>query len=131
MLQRADCGLRLGGMFVGGRSMSKTCRKCLKEFPLSEDFFFHKKSSPDGFCDWCKSCKKEYMVQYRETHKSKIKKSRNKYNQDHQVELIRKRKEYYSLNKELNNFKCREYYCKNKDKVQIRYKSYRGQLPLG
>ena len=48
--------------------LTKVCTKCGRELPLSE---FNKfKISNDGLQCWCKSCLKEYHINWYETHKS-------------------------------------------------------------
>lgn len=45
----------------------KICTKCKKEKELTE--FTKLKTSKDGFYSWCKECKKDYDVKYRQTDK--------------------------------------------------------------
>ena len=57
---------------------TKVCAKCGRELPLSE--FSKQKKSKDGLIPWCKSCLKEYHINWYETHKSDVLNRQNKYN---------------------------------------------------
>ncbi len=39
----------------------RTCKDCVKEFPLTGTFFYVNKLSAGGFDPRCKSCRKEYQ----------------------------------------------------------------------
>ena len=57
---------------------TKVCAKCGRELPLSE--FSKQKKSKDGLIPWCKSCLKEYHINWYETHKSDVLTHQHKYN---------------------------------------------------
>jgi len=43
----------------------KTCIKCLKEFPKTEEYFRKNSATSDGFEGQCKKCRKKYFEDYR------------------------------------------------------------------
>ena len=62
----------------------KICTKCGKEKPETE--FYKDSSRKDGLFLWCKTCKKEYDVEYDNAHKeraSKLHSEWNKANREH------------------------------------------------
>lgn len=73
----------------------KRCTKCLRELPLTTEFYYANKSKPAGFESMCKDCAKTAQL--------------NRYYADHENNLIKKRSAYH----------------KNPDKHSIRAKQYR------
>ena len=45
--------------------MEKTCIKCNKELPKTEEYFRKNSSTKDGFEGQCKNCRKQYFSDYR------------------------------------------------------------------
>lgn len=86
--------------------MLKICCKCKKE--QSTDQFGKLKSSKDGLRYDCKTCRKEYREEYRET-------------------IIVKSKKYYEDNKNVLLPKNREYRERNKQEILAQRKEYRNR----
>lgn len=82
-----------------GEMGTKTCIKCREQKPQTTDFFSKDKSREDGFCVWCKECKREHERNYRQTKK--------------EVHQKRDRK-YYENNKERRSESNRKYRNENK-----------------
>jgi hypothetical protein len=105
----------------------KKCSKCLNEVQL---FLFHvKKSSPDGYNDVCKECKKGinslfyeknrnskllYQKEYRNINKEKVDSYKKEYNKTYSPL-------YYSLNKE-KKLKYNANYQSDRLKNDVNYK---------
>ncbi len=65
-LKCALCG-RDPNKVRGGNDMEekKTCIKCGKELPKTEEYFRKNSSTKDGFEGQCKECRKKYFADYR------------------------------------------------------------------
>ena len=88
----------------------KTCSKCKEEKPFSE---FHKnRSTKDGLCFQCKTCKIEVAKSHYEKNKDHFREYKRKYRQENK-DLIRERE--------------RKYRQENKETIREHYKN----LPAG
>jgi hypothetical protein len=83
--------------------MIKICCKCKKEQSTNE--FGKLKNSKDGFRYDCKTCRKEFREQNRETINAKL----NDYYTDNKESLLIKNKQYRERNKEAINHQRKEY----------------------
>lgn len=104
---------------------TKTCYKCLREFPLSSEHFYRSKTEKSGWKHICKECCKKVINEYRLHHKKEIRQTRKAYNESHKEEIKKYGKEYYKKNKIAENKNSAKYYQDNKPKVRIKYKKYR------
>lgn len=87
---------------------TKTCKKCGKIFPLTNEFFQPRKGAKDGFRNDCKKCISEYKKQYRKKN----------------IEILTaKRKERYIRNKERELTKNKEYKDSHKDELKQWFKN--------
>jgi hypothetical protein len=86
--------------------MSKVCYKCKNEQPNEQ--FGRLKSSKDGFRYDCKTCRKEYREENRDTINAKL-------------------KEYYASNKEVLLPRHKEYREQNKTAILAQRKEYRNR----
>jgi hypothetical protein len=46
----------------------KTCTKCNRELPATEEFFYLNSRYADGFRGWCKDCDRAYAAAYANKH---------------------------------------------------------------
>lgn len=82
----------------------KTCKRCQQKKSLTD--FGKDKNRKDGFTDWCKPCRNEYRLQWREN------------NLEHAKEIERKNKRDERERKGKEHFReyDRQWYAKNADK---------------
>ena len=57
----------------------KTCSKCKKEYPVTEEYFSKNIRCKDGFDSWCKGCYKEYRKKNPDYMKKYYKENREKF----------------------------------------------------
>lgn len=57
----------------------KVCNKCGDEKPLTKEYFYANKLNKDGFCIYCKDCKREFDKKYRQENEELIKERKKKY----------------------------------------------------
>jgi len=76
----------------------KKCKRC--EIEKDESCFSINQRSPDGKCNWCKSCTSEYKKEYSKLNVDKISKDKREYYQENKEYLIGQAKNYYQENKE-------------------------------
>jgi len=57
----------------------KTCSKCLKDLPATEEYFYRHSRSKDGFQYWCKKCNIAYGHNHREQNKEMYRGHRRKW----------------------------------------------------
>lgn len=99
----------------------KTCTKCGRTLPATEEYFYKHPSGKYGFGPICKECKKEY---YR-INKNKRVSYQQQYYENNGYKPIseqerKRRKLYYQSNKK----RIREYYQNNKEKIKKRQQIY-------
>jgi hypothetical protein len=103
----------------------KTCVKCHKTLPLTDQFFGIRDDSPDGFRNDCKMCVKkrrdDWHLRNRENQIGKMK----KYWVENRESMLRYKAEYNQSNKEVINKKCHDYYGENRVKVLLQMKQHR------
>lgn len=90
--------------------MFKICKKCKKELPLTNEYFYKEKMNTDGFKGSCKKC---------------MYGSNEKYRNEHTVNITEYLKQYQKNNKNIIAKKKKQYREKNKDKIAISNKEYR------
>lgn len=91
--------------------MNKTCTKCNQSKELKD--FRLKKSSSDGYTNWCKSCFRQYDI----NNKDIISKRKSLYYTSNKCLINKRNKLWYSNNKTRNSKRAHIYYLKNKDKI--------------
>jgi len=67
----------------------KACKKCKRELPATEEFFYKRNDSRDGFHSECISCYIKRVQNYAENNKDKVK----------EYDKKRHKKSYYENNK--------------------------------
>ena len=55
----------------------KTCIKCNKEFPKTEEYFRKNHATKDGFEGQCKTCRRKYFADYRAGKRARSKPGKN------------------------------------------------------
>ena len=85
-------------------STNKTCTKCNKDFPATNEFFNKHKRTKNRLGSYCKTCQKQYCQQYF---------------QDNKEEASKKHRENYQKNIEQRRQTYREWYKKNQKKIQV------------
>lgn len=81
---------------------TKICKKCGIEKELNQ-YRIQKSNGKERYCSWCRTCEKEYLVNYNKTNKKRIKYKQEyskKYQEEHKEELKSKRNKYYQKNKD-------------------------------
>jgi hypothetical protein len=126
-------------MATSDYSSKKQCSKCGISKPLTVEYFYKYKTSPDGFMGVCKECKKAYASQWREnnreqhrdysrryyhTHKPERQRYHRNYRQKKGAVLRIKNKAYAEKNKDRKRLTDREYQKKNRDKVNRNGRNY-------
>lgn len=105
---------------------TKHCYKCDKTKDIKE--FDKDKSKKGGLANKCKTCKKEYMVEYYKENKESMiaqqKINGIEYRKTHKECLALKQKEYNQNNKVMVALKSKKYRLKNKERIIIRSKKY-------
>ncbi len=99
------------------KQMLKTCCKCKLSQSINE--FGNLKSSPDGLRYDCKSCRKSYCEQNKES----IRKKQQQYYSDNKSELIVKNKEYRNMNIDKINEQRKQYRAREDVKKHIKNKN--------
>ncbi len=98
---------------------TKVCSKCKKEQPVAE--FGKQKGRRDGLRPHCKSCRR----QYREENKDTIRAKKKAYREANAEQISAKKKAYYEANKDEILEGRREYYATNAEQVRARAARYR------
>jgi len=101
----------------------KKCNKCLIDKDIIH--FYKSKVNKDGYCNKCKSCKKDDVKKYRQENIDRVKDRVNKYREGHKEESYEYNKKWRENNKEYKKEKDREYAQKNKEKKKEYNKKYR------
>lgn len=103
----------------------KTCNKCHKIYPLTDEYFGRRNDSPDGYRNDCKECvskrRKAWHIQNRNDQLTKMIEYRN----ENKESLIAKKREYNKSNRDIMIIKCRDYYKKNRENVLLQMKEQR------
>lgn len=64
------------------------CSKCGIEYPFTLEYFAPKKNSKTGLRTWCKSCERNRMIEYRDTHRAAISEQRHEHYLDNREQII-------------------------------------------
>lgn len=121
----------------------KTCKKCNRKFPLTEQYFQRRKESKDGFRNECKQCRSEYLAKYRKENREKILESNKKYNEENKEKrieykvqnrkMLRQYDKFYRKNNPEKEKVFREKYRKENRELyrvaRMRYRSKKNELP--
>jgi hypothetical protein len=70
------------------KTENKICKKCKNSFPATLEYFTINKRSKDGFYIWCKTCKNNRMLLYRNKIKQKKKCEHLKHNTEENTQDI-------------------------------------------
>lgn len=84
-------------------STNKTCAKCNKDFPATNEFFNKHKRTKDGLGSYCKTCQKKYRSEYFKNNRQKAREQVK----NHYHDNIEEKRKWY-----------REWYKKNQKKIQ-------------
>lgn len=91
---------------------TKICSKCKEEKEVCE--FNKRKTSKDGYRNYCKICHLEYSKKYVKDNYEKYKKYQDSYHLINSKSLSKKSSEYYQNNKEkVNKYIKNKYYTDN------------------
>jgi len=119
--------------------LTKTCKTCKEEKPLTSEYFQPRKYNIDGFEGGCKSCKAKYRKEYFDNNKEKEKASRKEYTKNNKEKIYetktawRKknlehvaqvRRTYKANNKELFDKWDKEYRERHKERVLERNRQW-------
>lgn len=77
-----------------------------------------------GFSYRCKSCDKNYKLEYASKNSIKIKESNKKYRENHKEDIKIWKKEYYLTNKERLSSKAKQNYLRNRQNIINRVEQY-------
>ena len=103
---------------------TKKCCKCHEE-KLTEEFS-KQKTSKDGLCCVCKTCKKIYDSKYTEKNKIDIKDKRKIYYSKNKTKVDTANKSYVENNKD----KIKEYQKQQREKNKVKQKEYQKEYRL-
>lgn len=111
----------------------KICSSCKQELEL---IYFHKnKSKKDGYNCYCKQCRNnnavkykekraEYTKEYRKKNKEQLKETKKKYYEDNKEKINLKNRIYHHNNKDRLNKISNKYYNENKEIIRQKSKEY-------
>jgi len=103
----------------------KTCTKCGKELPATNEYFARDKRGKHGLRADCKNCNSVYRKKHYNKNKKSIRKKQNEYLKQYHIEnkdkISEYKKGYYKENKERILSYCKQYREENREYV----KSYR------
>lgn len=101
----------------------KKCTKCNEIKPLSE---YHKHSyKKDGYQNNCKTCRREYLQEYRDKNKDAENQRKKKWELDNPIKVKKASKKFRDKTKEKAKVYRDKYYKENKDRIALRNKKYR------
>jgi hypothetical protein len=136
----------------------KTCTKCGKEFPATNEYFSRSSITEDGLRTWCKTCCRQYNQmrynknkekireqnkQWRNTNIEKVREQEMRYRESHREECAQRVKkwsdenteylqQYRELNKDRRASKQLQYRKNNPAKLRVlklRYEARKENLP--
>lgn len=102
----------------------KKCFQCGNNYPATDEFFYRAKGNADGLNRACKSCKRQYINEYRQKHLEQVRQSareyqqrvynsryeyKKKYNDEHCAEIRKYQHQYYEEHKKKRNAKSRQW----------------------
>lgn len=96
----------------------RTCKKCGKEFPLTNEHWHKNKQSDDGYAIMCKPCKKIAARAHYERHREKIIKRTTEYNTSNKEKRHEIQSRYYQRHIESERKRHRDYYRENTEHVK-------------
>lgn len=103
----------------------KTCIKCSKAFPLTDQFFARRSDSRDGFRNDCKACvSKRRMAWHQKNREDQLHKMREYWAENIDL-LIERKRQYNKENRDVMIKKCHDYYEANRVKVLARMREHR------
>lgn len=105
--------------------MTKICNKCLREKPLTKQYFYKRKDSKDGFRNECKECRKNKSANYRQENKEIILEKERKSRQENKERYSEYNRKWYQKNKKHHKKYRRKYYEENKEQILKTNKKYR------
>ena len=79
---------------------NKVCKQCLEEKPLTSVYWHKNPWTKDWYCWKCKICRSKNNVEYRKTHKHKIKMRVDA----HKEHIQKYQKEYRVITKHANSY---------------------------
>lgn len=101
----------------------KKCTKCSETKPLSE---YHKHSyKKDGYQNNCKTCRREYLQEYRNKNKEKENNRKEKWAINNPNKIKKSSKKYRDNNKNYFKEYRIKYEAKNKERIVLKNKKYR------
>jgi len=132
---------------------TKTCPKCGRTFPRTEEYFGVHKREKDGLDTYCRDCKrqmqresyqrhkehrkrkvkeyqknsekyKEQAKQWQEKNKDKLRSYRKEWYEANKDTVLQKQKQYYETHKEHISERSKKYAELHKDQIAVRRKQY-------
>ena len=85
-------------------STNKTCAKCNKDFPATNEFFTKQSKTTNVLGSYCKTCQKKYRSEYFKNNRQKAREQVK----NHYHDNIEEKRKWY-----------REWYKKNQKKIQV------------
>ena len=107
----------------------KTCTKCGKELPATNEYFVRDKSGKYGLRADCKNCNSIYRKKHYNKNKESIRKKQNEYLKQYHIEnkdkISEYKKRYYKENKERILSYCKQYREKNREYIKSYKREYK------
>ena len=127
--------LTLFGLFVlmGQFMTNKTCSKCNKEFPATNEYFHKNKDHKDGLRTWCKICVKTYQNDHKKIRKCLVcqddlepySKKRCKKCQQNYTKQCSKERDKSAKRKQQSKLRTKKFHENNPNKLSEYNKKYR------
>lgn len=103
----------------------KKCTKCNEIKPLSE---YHKHSyKKDGYQNNCKTCRREYLQEYRDKNKDAENERKKKWELENPIKIKKASKKYRDKTKEKAKVYKIKYRSENRKKIALKNKNYRAE----
>lgn len=110
---------------MGQFMTNKTCSKCNKEFPATNEYFYKKVDGKYGLTTKCKNCAKECVKKCYNKHQDKRLNQKKEYYKSNCTTINKKNYKYQSINKEKISEQRKQYRQNNIEKIKIANKNWR------
>jgi len=78
----------------------KTCTKCKRELPVTDEHFSHRRSAKDGRSGSCKACDREHKQKYRAEHRAELAEIQRQYVRDNPEKARENKRRYRAAHRE-------------------------------
>jgi hypothetical protein len=100
--------------------LTKVCKGCKRELPLTAEYYNRQKTGKDGFRARCKECRK-----HEEDKETRLERNKKWHSENKERDSENRKKYYQEVQKDTNTEKCREYCQRNRDNVFETARAYR------